>query len=145
MIEFESYIKKTDDSGHETKMLPKIEGVSVDSPMIQRQTNKVARAKRIYSGRVVSIQEKQFTADVFDETGVYRTIIKKKILKAEQLQVLASGVEFDWIVRHDYRNNRNGTRVEIQFKKGYQTSEVTLQRLMDESVAKYGHMFRDED
>lgn len=143
MIEFESYMKTHDDSV--SKIITEIENVSVNFPVVQSQTKKIARAKRIYNGRVISIQETQFTADVFDETGVYRTKIKKKILNAEQLQVLASGIEFDWIVRHDYRSNRNATRVEIQFKKGYQTNEVTLRRLMDESVEKYGHMFRNED
>lgn len=142
MIDIDSYNK----ASLEENALPTIPESRL-TPIYAKctQIKKTAKVKRIYEGRVVSVEENLFTAVISKGDERYRMRILKRMLSDGQREELVNGAEFEWIVRHDYRKNRNATRVEIQFKKKYSVSEATLRRLMDDSAAKYGHMFRDED
>lgn len=142
MIDIDSYIKASLEENVQTN-IPE----SRLTPIYAKgtQIKKTAKVKRIYQGRVIAIEENLFTAVISRGDERYRMRILKRMLSEGQLEELTDGAEFEWIVRHDYRKNRNRTRAEIQFKKKYSVSEATLRRLMDDSAAKYSHMFRDED
>ena len=131
MIDIDSYIKASLEENVQTN-IPE----SRLTPIYAKgtQIKKTAKVKRIYQGRVIAIEENLFTAVISRGDERYRMRILKRMLSEGQLEELTDGAEF-----------RNRTRAEIQFKKKYSVSEATLRRLMDDSAAKYSHMFRDED
>lgn len=145
MIEFDSYIKMPDDLNRQIQELFIPTGVTTETKSLKVLSKRTAKAKRIFAGKVLSIEDNIFSAEIKGADGVYQMRVLKKILSSAQLRELAVGAKFEWIVRHDYSKDRNGTKVEIVFKRNYEVSDETLQRLMDESTARYGDMFRDED
>lgn len=112
---------------------------------IAKRVKKIGKVVKQYDGKIIGVEANLFTAEIYDGSDTYRMRVKKTMLREGQADQLAIGADIQWIVRHDYRKARKTTRAEIVFQKRYQISDATLRRLMDESAAKFGHMFRDED
>ncbi len=78
MMKFDSYLKKSDDLNRKIQKLFIPTGVTTKMSSPKVQIKRTAKAKRIFVGTVLSVENNLFSAEIKGTNGVYHVRIQKK-------------------------------------------------------------------